>query len=91
MGATCEQDLTCAAGLGCGLASQTCGPITWASSGQACGDLVRCLVGDCNDGICPSVIADGHACTVGDPSSTCDTFAQCQGGTCVLQDSQVCR
>jgi hypothetical protein len=90
-GSTCEVDFTCAAGLGCGAASQTCGAVTWASAGQPCGDLVRCLVGDCNGGICSTVIADGQACTVGDTSSTCDTFAQCQGGTCVLQDSQVCR
>ena len=89
-GATCEQDFTCAAGLGCSL-SQTCGAVTWAGAGQPCGDLVRCLVGDCNGGTCPAVIADGSACTVGDLSSTCDTFAQCQGGTCVRQDSQVCR
>jgi hypothetical protein len=90
-GATCEVDFTCAAGLGCSAASQTCAAVTWASAGQSCGDLVRCLVGDCNGGTCPAVIADGHTCTIGDPSSTCDTFAKCQGGTCVLQDSQVCR
>jgi len=89
-GSTCEVDLTCAAGLGCGAATQTCGSVTWASAGQPCGDLVRCLVGGCN-GVCPTVIADGHACKAGDTSSTCDALAQCQGGTCVRQDSQVCR
>jgi hypothetical protein len=90
-GSTCEVDFTCAAGLGCSAASQTCGDVTWASAGQPCGDLVRCLVGDCNGSTCPTVISDGQPCTAGDPSSTCDTFAQCQSGTCVRQDSQVCR
>jgi hypothetical protein len=89
-GAACGLDSDCAAGLGCGVGSMTCGPVVWASAGQPCGDLTRCLVGSCNYPMCPSVIGDGQACSPDDASSTCDTFSQCTGGACVLDDSAAC-
>jgi hypothetical protein len=91
-GAACGEDQDCVPGLGCGQASQTCSPVTWGTAGQACGDLARCLVGDCDTETmtCPTVIDDGQPCSIDDPSTTCDTFARCTGGLCVLQDSQVC-
>ena len=88
-GDTCTIDADCAAGLGCSSQSSTCGSVTWASAGDACGDSVRCLVGPCPVlGVCPTVIADGQACT--DPTSTCDDFSSCVDGTCVLEDSVAC-
>ncbi len=86
-------------------ASGVCAPTTWASAGQPCSQaLVRCLVGSCNfgssfgpppgagaSGTCPTVIPDGQPCTVGDSSTTCDTFSECFEGKCALVDSIVCR
>jgi hypothetical protein len=89
-GAACDNDSDCTAGLGCSSQTSTCGPVTWASAGQPCGDLTRCLVGAC-EGACPTVIADGQPCTLSDVSSTCDVFAKCAGGTCVFGDDDVCR
>ena len=37
-----------------------------------------------------AVIGDGQACSPDDASSTCDTFSQCTGGACVLDDSAAC-
>jgi hypothetical protein len=82
--------------IGCS-ASGTCQPVAWASAGQACdGYRTHCLVGSCNagpgtespdgglaQGTCPSVVADGQACSVQGVGlsagfgPTCDTFAEC--------------
>jgi hypothetical protein len=91
-GAGCEGDEQCVAGLACSVASMTCGAVTWSSSGQPCGDLTRCLVGACELGTmtCPTVIDDGQPCSPDDPSATCDRYAQCTGGVCVLVDAAIC-
>jgi hypothetical protein len=71
--------------------SQTCGAVTWAGAGQPCGDLQRCLVGDCGPtGTCPVVVADGQTCPA-DATSTCDSLADCAGGSCALEDTSVCK
>lgn len=92
VGAICGVDQDCAAGLGCSAATEACGEIQWAGAGQPCGGLTRCLVGDCagDTMTCPTVLDDGQACSTGDLSTTCDTFAKCVGGACVAEDSVVC-
>jgi len=89
-GTTCADDVDCAAGLGCGQLSHQCVTLTFATSGGACSDTVRCLVGGCDltgtatTGTCPLVIPDGQPCTEDPTTATCDTFASCEGGLCVL-------
>jgi len=89
-GAPCEDDMDCVSGLGCGQSSHQCLTVTFVGSGQPCSDSIRCLVGGCNvagtatTGMCPTVIPDGQACSGDTATSTCDTFANCEGGTCVL-------
>jgi len=89
-GAACGGDQDCGSSLGCDQTTRQCGSVTWVSAGQACSDNVRCLVGSCSSGggtaggTCPTVIADGQPCNLNDSSSTCDTVASCEGGTCVL-------
>jgi hypothetical protein len=90
-GASCRTDSECAAQLGCDPMRGQCGAIGWASSGQACGGLVRCLVGTCTGNqTCSLVIGDGQPCVSGDIAKTCDTFASCMGGTCGLAGSAMC-
>jgi hypothetical protein len=93
-GAPCTIDSDCSSGLGCDPMARQCGAIGWASSGQPCGGLVRCLVGNCSasmtSGQCPVVIADNQPCTSSTGSATCDTFASCINGTCTLAASIVC-
>jgi hypothetical protein len=91
-GAPCGGDSACAAGLGCSFPGRTCGAVTWADAGQACGDLTRCLVGACDlsSMTCPAVTADGQPCSPTDASTTCDTFSQCTGAVCVPLDASVC-
>jgi hypothetical protein len=88
-GAACVDDTDCTAGLGCGQTTHQCESITFAAAGQACSESIRCLVGSCPapngtvGGNCPAVIPDGQPCSESD-TATCDTFANCEGGTCVL-------
>jgi len=93
-GASCATDSDCTSGLGCSSKGK-CGTVTWASGGQTCGDLARCLVGACPFGTtsavkCPTVLADGQPCTTSSSKSTCDVGATCMNGKCVLSDSVVC-
>jgi len=95
-GVACARDADCAPGLGCS-DGKTCGTVTWASGGQACGNLARCLVGFCpfdptgkQAGKCPTVIADGQPCDPKNLAEMCDVAASCVGGTCTLGDSVVC-
>jgi hypothetical protein len=95
VGTACDSDEDCASGLGCG-SNATCAPVTYAGSGQTCGNLLLCLVGDClPTGVCPTVIPNGQPCNVDaavqSPSTTCDTLSVCNNGTCVLEDSVVCK
>jgi hypothetical protein len=89
-GGPCQDDADCASGFGCGQTSHTCATVTFVTGGQACGDYARCLVGNCpftsgaTGGACPTVIPDGQPCTTNDATSTCDTFANCDGGKCLL-------
>ncbi len=95
-GASCVVDSDCAVGLGCDLAKRACAAITWAAAGQPCDGTARCLVGTCPwsptgpTGACPAVIPDGKPCNPGDPAATCDTYAECAGGACVLVGSVSC-
>lgn len=88
LGAPCGGDQDCAASLAC--SQSRCATVTWVSAGQPCSDTAYCLVGDCPfngttaAGTCPTVIPDGQPCNANDPTQTCDTFASCIGGTCVL-------
>jgi hypothetical protein len=96
-GAECAAGLSCDPGGTCvptvdanAPCSAQCVPLIWASAGQPCGDTVTCLVGDCafagstSAGVCPTVIPDGQPCSPSDPAFTCDSYASCQGGMCVI-------
>ena len=89
-GASCVDDPDCASGFGCGQTTRTCSTVTFAMGGQTCSDFVRCLVGSCpftngaTSGTCPTVIPDGQACTSSDATSTCDAYASCDAGKCLL-------
>jgi hypothetical protein len=96
-GARCRNDFECAAGIACDPWAQTCGPRTWAAPGQACGSgVARCYVGVCPNessgggGVCPAVVADGQPCDPTSGTTTCDAFAQCVGGRCVLGYDGLC-
>lgn len=102
-GEPCAVDGDCASGLGCSLPSFTCAPIAWASPGEACGNIVRCMVGICplgsatmdgspvTGGTCPSVVTDGQPCVRGDQTHTCDTFSSCTNGECRQPYAFTCR
>jgi hypothetical protein len=97
-GATCSADRDCAAGLGCDYTKNVCATITWVAAGQACSATARCLVGYCpsspagspQSGTCPTVIPDGQSCNSTDETHTCDTYADCLGGVCVLFGESSC-
>jgi hypothetical protein len=95
-GAGCTYDEQCAPGLGCDTSKMQCATVSWAAAGQPCGGTVRCLVGGCptptagSMALCPKVVPDGQPCDATDPTSTCDTFASCMAGKCVLDNSQTC-
>ena len=90
-GAPCNSDDECASGFGCDSTARTCSAIAWVAAGQPCNAGARCLVGHCPydasgqpQGVCPTVIADGQPCDTSNTGTTCDTFAQCLAGSCVL-------
>jgi hypothetical protein len=102
-GARCTQDTHCATGLGCDTNAGTCGPVTYVAAGQACSGSTRCLVGSCPfnagtggnggtvSGTCPSVIPDGQPCNAHlSDAQSCDTFANCENGVCVLGYAGLC-
>lgn len=83
----------CAPGLRCDPAKLVCVAVQFAQAGQTCDNaLTFCEVGSCNvngapgTATCPQVIADGAAC-VTSADTTCDTFAECVDGTCVITPS----
>jgi hypothetical protein len=90
VGAPCVSASECQTGLTCASNStHQCATATWVAAGQPCSDTILCLVGSCpengsNTATCPTVIPDGQACSEEDQTSTCDWFANCTGGTCVL-------
>jgi hypothetical protein len=93
-GAPCLNDEFCTKGLGCSNAGGTCGPITWKNAGEPCdGDLARCLVGTCppvQAPVCPTIIADGAACSADDVTQTCDVGAVCFSGKCTTGTKVAC-
>jgi hypothetical protein len=91
-GATCSPAASaCDVGLVCDPTTLQCTSIGHASAGQPCdGEEVLCVAGSCQNAICPPVIPDGQPCDENDHSSTCDIFAECQGGVCVLSGSGSC-
>jgi hypothetical protein len=90
VGDTCLDQGDCALGLTCQQSTSKCATIAYVAAGDACNeDTIQCLIGTCNTlgastGTCPTVIADGLACSVGDAATTCDVFAECTGGVCVF-------
>ncbi len=91
VGAPCNSAVECTSGLGCDFTSHQCTSVTWVAAGQPCnGGSISCLVGSCPagnpgaNGNCPTVIPDGQPCNPTDGTTTCDTFAQCTQGVCVL-------
>jgi hypothetical protein len=91
-GATCGNNLDCIANLVCSPTTRQCQAVTWVAAGQPCNETALCLIGSCGaDAVqsqqgntCPTVIPDGQPCTPDDQTHTCDSFATCIGGTCVL-------
>lgn len=94
-GGACGGTRDCAPNLSCSSTSHQCVAVTWVAAGQPCGDTALCLVGECeaNGGspTCPTVIPDGQPCTQNDPTQTCDSFANCLGGICVLGVPSSCQ
>jgi hypothetical protein len=91
IGGSCVSAYECTSGLDCDFTTHQCTAVTWAGASQPCGTGIRCLVGNCTlagtatTGTCPAIIPEGQPCNASDPStSTCDTFANCTGGICVL-------
>ncbi len=89
-GAACTYDNECGSGLGCDTSSQKCAPATWASGGQPCGNLVHCLSGECVNGACPVLLADGQPCSDSDHTSTCSIVSICTNGVCVSEVDLSC-
>jgi hypothetical protein len=92
-GALCTDDFACQKGLGCN--GGTCGTVTWASPGQQCNSVVRCLFGgycpvqgNTGWGTCPKPTADGQPCF---DWGECDTFALCTDQhVCTMSFGSVC-
>jgi hypothetical protein len=89
-GLSCDPGGTCVPTVDVPPSCSRCVPLTWASAGQPCDETFNCLVGECafdgstSAGVCPSVIPDGQPCSTGDPAFTCDAYASCQDGMCVI-------
>ena len=94
-GGACGTSQDCAPNLACSSTSHQCVAVAWVAAGQPCSETALCLVGGCRgngtSGTCPTVIPDGQPCNPGDATQTCDTFADCIGGTCVLGVPSSCR
>jgi hypothetical protein len=99
-GQACEYEDDCGRNLSCIPTAQglQCGSVEWASAGEPCDQTTPCLVGACDVDnlsgggsnpapVCPTVLADGAACT---PEDLCDAFATCINGRCTLEDSEIC-
>lgn len=96
VGGACTSSTDCVVGAACDPTSK-CATVTYAAPGATCdGTVVLCAQGSCNvpdtggadagpvNGTCPTVIADGQACDENDASQTCDDYASCVNGSCVL-------
>lgn len=94
LGDACAASTDCGTDQGCDPATQVCVPFVYALPGMACdGDIHRCERSTCDTttGLCPAVLADGAACDPNDPSTLCDTYASCFGGTCRIVDPRQCQ
>jgi hypothetical protein len=89
VGAACPDGSSCDSALIC--ASTQCTAVAWASAGQPCGADALCLVGNCVTNTCPQIIPDGKPCSGNVPGPTCDAFATCTNGVCVLALSSACQ
>lgn len=98
VGGTCASSTDCAIGLACDATSLKCATQVYGAPGATCDSGVNgCSQGTCNipqssdpdagtatTGTCPTVITDGQACDDSDASQTCDDYASCVGGVCML-------
>jgi hypothetical protein len=98
VGGTCADSTDCQIGLACDLTSLKCAAQIFGKPGATCDSAVNgCTQGSCNipqstdpdagtptTGTCPTVVPDGQACDDSDPGQTCDDYASCVGGICVL-------
>jgi len=97
-GGACPNGDECEQALGCDATASKCTKRSLAKAGEACdGEVVLCETGNCNTpnpatkGTCPTVIADGAACTATDGSQTCLELSTCIAGKCTPLDPTVCK
>ncbi len=96
-GAACTSSAECQAQLGCNPTTHVCGKRPNAKGGEPCTSFTVCDTGSCNiaqdgtDGTCPTLIADGAACTSDSRAAVCDEFADCKGGVCKVSDPSACK
>jgi hypothetical protein len=87
-GDSCDNDQECQTGLGCSAA--VCAAMTWVGAGHPCDSANRCERGSCpavsggGQAVCPTILAEGQRCDPDVFTATCDSFASCVGGFCVL-------
>jgi hypothetical protein len=89
-GGACNSDGDCTSGLACDDVTRKCAAVTWVSAGASCGPLTLCLVGECSEAKCPTVIPDGHACEPTSMTAVCDTLSSCVNGKCELPGAIAC-
>ena len=102
-GSECNNTSDCATGLGCDHESQKCATrqYTVAPGGTCDLDTRACAKGTCNmdglsigstelKGVCPAIVPDGERCDDTDPSTMCDSFAECVDKKCKLRTSLAC-
>ncbi|MEO8799909.1 MAG: hypothetical protein ABI551_18580 [Polyangiaceae bacterium] len=78
------------------MTTHVCTTVTFAAQGAACdGDAILCDRGNCKtggaaEGVCPTILQDGAACTANSATTACDAIASCFNGTCQLVDPTHC-
>jgi hypothetical protein len=91
-GGSCSSNNDCANGLSCSSNGFCVVPVLAAQGASCDNENTLCLVGFCsnavdggaNEGVCPTVIDDGKPCEPSSSTTTCDDFAYCVSGVCVL-------
>jgi len=72
--------------------TKRCVPAIYAGSGEMCdGGITVCKQGQCSNGKCPVILADGAMCDPMKPDSICDYFATCWDGKCQIPDFRKCQ
>lgn len=92
-GAPCGGSSDCASDTGCDASTHVCEPLVYEQPGMPCDDaVVLCESGACDAATrqCPLVLTDGSPCDPTDLTHTCDVYAYCFGGRCVLPDPSTC-